>query len=198
MIWFIVQAPGPNTIECAVQVIVNITIRFCCSTNPELTTFSSIIWGLLRTFLKARPWTKEGDQALKEKADPLSLLTLSVLDVAVTVLVTYCSKSSTRRTQRNLSPPTVVISWDRMGRRRCSGTWGRASTNTRMILITTSSTLPEDSDKSLSSACAQTQVQQFREVTADGCKVFLAISENRRKYYVPDNGIAKCIMSRVM
>lgn len=138
------------------------------------------------------------DQALKEKADALSLLTLSVLDVAVTVLVTYCSKSSTRRTQRNLSPPTVVMSWDRMGRRLCSGTWGRASTNTRMILITTSSTLPEDSDKSLSSACAQIWVQQFRQVTADGYEVVLAIPENRRKYYVPDNSTAKCKISRVI
>lgn len=58
MIWFIVQAPGHNTIECTVPIIVNITIRLCCSTHPELTTFSSIAWGLLRT-LKARPWTKE-------------------------------------------------------------------------------------------------------------------------------------------
>lgn len=137
---------------------------------------------------------KKRHQALKEKVDPLSPLTLSVLDVAVTVLVTYCSKSSTRRTQRNLSPPTVVISWDRMGRRRCSGTWGRASTNTRMILITTSCTLPEDSDKSLSSACAHRE--QVRQVTADGYKVFLATSQNKRKHYVPDNSIATCIISR--
>lgn len=180
--WFIAQAPGHKAIECTVQVIDNITVRFCCSTNPELTTFSSITWGLLRTFWKTRPWTKE-IRLSRKKPTPLRLLTLSVLDVAVTVLVTYCSKSNTRRTQRNLSPPTVVISWDRMGRRRCSGTWGRASTNTRMILITTSCTLPEDSDKSLSSACAHRQ--QVRQVTADGHKVLLATSGNKRKHYVP-------------
>lgn len=143
------------------------------------------------TFLKARPWTEGGTSPFEEKVDPTCLLTLSVLDVAVTVLVTYCSNSSTRRTQRNLSPPTVEISWARIGRRRCSGTWGKASTNTRMIFITTSSTLPEDSDKSLSSAYVQrgtaAQTDDRRWVQVLSCK----FRKRERKHYMTDNSIAK-------
>lgn len=71
MIWFIVQAPGPNTIECAVQVIVNITIRFCCSTNPELTHYLfQHNLGLTENLLKGKTTNKRGRSGSQGKSWP--------------------------------------------------------------------------------------------------------------------------------
>lgn len=80
--------------------------------------------------------------------------------VALTdVCVTCCLNKSSIRTQRKRDGLSVPSSWLRMGKRLCSGTWGRASTNTCMMCVTTVSICPSDWALPPSWACGETRIK---------------------------------------
>lgn len=88
-----------------------------------------------------------------------TLCTFSVPVALTDVCVTCCLNMSSIRTQRKRDGPSVPSSWLRMGKRLCSGTWGRASIKTCMICATTVSIWPSDWALPPSWACGKTRIK---------------------------------------